>query len=445
MRFYAPEKIGRTRRLTPEGFLVCENVPIARTGTMLYGEGEVPIDPGKDGIIRIERDDATVFAEDTIASFLGKAVTLGHPSEDVGPDNWKALAKGVVHEPRRGSGEWDDCIVADLFVTDAEAIKKVLDDAVEVSCGYDADYEQIEPGRGRQTNIIGNHVALVENGRCGSRCAIGDQAMGQKKSWKDSLRDLLSSRRTADEELERMLAEAPEGEESTGGETHVHVHLNGAQPAEKTAEEPVKDEGEEDPIEARFAKIEAALASIAETVGKLVTAEKSEAEAHEDLATDEAQEEAGGEEEKPEDEDALEEGAGDPTRTTDAASVAQEIADVKARAEILAPGVKFPTFDAKMDRKKVRDSLCGLRRKALEAAKAGDARDIVAPLLPGDVRKMTCDAVSAAFVGASELVRLRNNTRVIGRDKATKDASKVEVKSISDINEANRKFWATRS
>ena len=33
----------------------------------------------------------------------------------------------------------------------------------------------VEKGIGRQTNIIGNHVALVVKGRAGSRCAIADK------------------------------------------------------------------------------------------------------------------------------------------------------------------------------------------------------------------------------------------------------------------------------
>ncbi len=53
--WYVTEKIGETRYKTPEGFLVCENVPIARTGIMSYAAGEVPIDVGPDGIVRIER------------------------------------------------------------------------------------------------------------------------------------------------------------------------------------------------------------------------------------------------------------------------------------------------------------------------------------------------------------------------------------------------------
>jgi hypothetical protein len=452
MRFYAPEKIGLTRRRTPEGFLVCESVPIARTGTMFYADGEVPVSSGQNGIVRVERDEETVFDEQTIASFYGKPITLGHPPEDVNPDNWSTLAKGTIHEPRRGTGEFDDCLVADLFITDAGAIKAVLDGLDELSCGYDADYEQIAPGHGRQTNIIGNHVALLENGRCGSRCSIGDAAMGQKTSLKDTLMGLFSSRRTVDEQIEKALNEALEqgDDTSAGGETHVHVHFNGSgasEPAEKE-QVPSTDEGEEqtDPIEERFTRIEQAITALADTVAKLVAGEQGEENApDEEMGPDQGN--GSDEEEKTEDEDVLEEGKDEEeaTRTTDAASLAGEIADTKARAEILAPGIKFPTFDAKADPKTTRDGLCGLRRKALLAAKTGDSADLVAPLLGGDIRKMTCDAVSAAFIGASELVSRSNNARVIGREKATRDKATGRAPTNAEINEANRQFWSTRS
>ena len=70
---------------------------------------------------------------------------------------------------------------ADLAARTAAAL--TAQGVTEVSLGYDADYEQTAPGVGRQTNIIGNHVALVERGRCGPRCAIGDrQTVSDKES-----------------------------------------------------------------------------------------------------------------------------------------------------------------------------------------------------------------------------------------------------------------------
>ncbi len=98
----------------------------------------------------------------------------------------------------------DDILLADLLITDKAAIESVRAGLREVSCGYDADYEQIEPGRGRQRNIIGNHVALVEKGRCGSRCAIGDKDMPTQAKKKTRWTDFKSRMTAAPSPMDRF-------------------------------------------------------------------------------------------------------------------------------------------------------------------------------------------------------------------------------------------------
>lgn len=176
MNFYTTESLGKRTQYTPEGFLVCLDVPIGRTGMMLYGPGETPVEVGSDGVARIERDADELFKPETIASFNGKPVTNDHPTVGVTIDNWRDLAMGYVVNPRRGSGVEDDLMLADLVLTDKGVIEEYLAGKKEVSSGYDNDYFQTAPGRGRQVNIIGNHVALVQRGRCGSRCSIRDHA-----------------------------------------------------------------------------------------------------------------------------------------------------------------------------------------------------------------------------------------------------------------------------
>ena len=117
-----------------------------------------------------------------------------------------------------------------------------------------------------------------------------------------------------------------------------------------------------------------------------------------------------------------------------------------ARAEILAPGIQLPTHDAKADAKKVRDSLCALRRRALESALAGaTTRDSVAPLLAGrEIQKLTCDALHATFVGASELVRRANNDSQ-AKFQLSLDGAKTArdmASSIKSMNDKNKAFWS---
>ena len=175
--FLTVERLGPMQSLSPEGFLIIRNVPLARTGPQLYSDQEIPIKGGADGRIVIDRLPDEVFRPATIASLNGKAVTLDHPDDDVMPENWKELMVGVVMEPRRGLNALDNLLIGDLMIYDPAAIKAIRSRQVrEVSVGYKADYEETGLGRGKQRNIICNHLALVQDGRCGPICRIGDKA-----------------------------------------------------------------------------------------------------------------------------------------------------------------------------------------------------------------------------------------------------------------------------
>ncbi|MGD1324967.1 DUF2213 domain-containing protein [Pandoraea pnomenusa] len=240
MRFYTVQKLGPKRSLTPEGFLLCEDVPVARTGEMLYAAGEVPVEAGLDGLIRISRTPDEVFRDATMASCMGKDITLDHPDDFVEPANYSGLTQGVMLNPRRSASE-PDLLVADLLIKRPDAIKAVQDEEIEeVSLGYEADYEQVSPGRGVQRNIVVNHVAIVPRGRCGPRCAIGDKEPemktkdskpAKKRTWLDRVRtafkaqdaealeEALEEGQTADDdetEEEREKRERAENEGRTG-------------------------------------------------------------------------------------------------------------------------------------------------------------------------------------------------------------------------------------
>jgi hypothetical protein len=175
-KFYSVAKISERISETPEGFLVCEGVAITRAGDLMYLPSETPVTPGNGHTI-ITRTVEDIHDPATIASFEGKPVTINHPDDFVTPENWRELAVGVVQNVRPGEGEDADKLLADLLITDFEAIQAVKSKRLrEVSCGYEAEYVEEAPGRGRQENIIGNHVALVAAGRCGSECAIFDHA-----------------------------------------------------------------------------------------------------------------------------------------------------------------------------------------------------------------------------------------------------------------------------
>lgn len=157
---------------TPEGYLVCRDVPIARTGEMSYRASELGLD-GPDRLVTVYRDPEDVFHPDALASFEGKDVTAGHPAESVSPVNHAAYSRGHVQNVRREG----DFVTADLLIKDASLISDIKNGVVrEVSCGYNCVYQPLPDGRYRQTEIRGNHVAVVPRGRAGHEVAIKDSA-----------------------------------------------------------------------------------------------------------------------------------------------------------------------------------------------------------------------------------------------------------------------------
>lgn len=443
------EQIGPKRAKTPEGFLLCIEVPIARTGEMLYSAGEIPLKAGDDNVIRVTRGPDELFKEEAIASYAGKPVVDDHPDEDVGPTNWKKLAIGIVLNPRRGVGDDSDVMLADLLITDASAIRDVEAGKREVSAGYDADYEQDGPGKGRQTNLLGNHVALVERGRCGPRCAIGDHQPKELQGMTTTTRAVAPKRgkfadriRTMFKDFGEQMAEALPGETPPDdeGATHIHIHANGDPPG---ADKPLpgaadgalgegagEGAGEGDPVEARFVALETSISEIKAMLSKLSGGGTA----------DEVVAPAGGEADGPADADALagadvksEDGAPEEiealkkAKTGDSIALEPSFRSVLSDAEVLIPGVLLPQFDAKAPRKKTMDSMCSLRRSVLTSlANTADGSELLRAVGSAEgVDKLPCVAVAQTFKAAAGAKRLLNHSA------STRDANGIPSKGAS--------------
>jgi hypothetical protein len=196
--------------------------------------------------------------------------------------------------------------MADLLITDKGAIHDVQTKRLrEISNGYEAAYIQIAPGRARQTDIVGNHVALLAGqARCGDACSVqdsktpstGDPSMATKKgaeSLKDKLRKLFMTRDS--EAFEKALSEEVKDEDGAAGNVPaIHIHMPGAEKAD-AAEETKDDESAADPMAQVMDAIKAvadSVAAIGERVSKLEagpTAD-SEEEKKDDETKDDAEE-----------------------------------------------------------------------------------------------------------------------------------------------------------
>ena len=214
MHYYGTRLSENISRREPEGYLLCLNVPVARTGTQEYLPEELGLSPGSPGmvsgnndpaegvggfvapgeraggsfsakngrqpweespqLIQVHRPPEEVFSPETIASFEGMPVTNDHPPDGVDIGNIRALQKGHAHNVRRGTGEESDLLLADLIITDPVLIDLILDGKREISCGYTYELHE-ENGNYIQRKIRGNHVAVVDAGRAGHRVSIKDQ------------------------------------------------------------------------------------------------------------------------------------------------------------------------------------------------------------------------------------------------------------------------------
>lgn len=155
----------------------------ARVGVYEYGRDELPGAPDsiKDRMVRIYRPADEVFAPAAMSSFIGKPVTNDHPANPVTADNWSRHAKGGIQ--RVGKSDDGQFLDFDMAFMDAATITAINGGKRELSNGYSCDIEW-SPGTtqggeaydGIQRNIRGNHVALVDQGRAGSACRVGDKA-----------------------------------------------------------------------------------------------------------------------------------------------------------------------------------------------------------------------------------------------------------------------------
>ena len=134
MHYYGTRLSENISRREPEGYLLCLNVPVARTGTQDYLPEELGLPRGPD-VIPVLRPEAEVFSPETVASFEGMPVTNDHPPEGVDIGNIRALQKGHAHNVRRGTGDESDLLLADLIITDPVLIDAILAGKREISCG----------------------------------------------------------------------------------------------------------------------------------------------------------------------------------------------------------------------------------------------------------------------------------------------------------------------
>lgn len=162
-------------RRTGDGYLAA-SARVARTGVQVYAGREV----GKPGMaqVRVYRPESEVFSTDALRSFAHRPVTNDHPPEAVGAVNWKKFSVGMTGDEIARDGTF---VRVPMVVMDQAAIDDVEAGKRELSMGYACDLDwtagttpEGEAYDAIQTNIRGNHLAIVAAGRAGPQCRIGD-------------------------------------------------------------------------------------------------------------------------------------------------------------------------------------------------------------------------------------------------------------------------------
>lgn len=181
---YDRAQISGSARITPQGYFVADALVAQANNIQEYHRYELGLTDGDpQGIVRVFRPEAEVFAVDSLASASRLPITLDHPNSPatqgmVDASNWSQFAKGETGEEILRDGQF---IRVPLRVTDEKAVASVLTDRQEFSLGYDCNV-QMQPGTfdgaaydAIATNLRYNHLAACRTARGGPQLRIVDE------------------------------------------------------------------------------------------------------------------------------------------------------------------------------------------------------------------------------------------------------------------------------
>lgn len=261
---------------TPEKYLICLGVPIARTGTQDYLVEEIftEEDAKKYGLdygdkVTLHRRPEDLFTQDSLRSYEGKSFTFHHPPVMVDVDNVYEYEEGHVQNIRREG----DHVVGDIVVKDAKTIEAIKNGTREISCGYTFDIVKGPDGELYQTNFIGNHVALVEHGRAGSNVRIYDHDIEEKT--------MTEKKGSIFARMFKAFAKDADGEAIDEALEAITKDDDASKKDKGFMEKEEKNQVTDSPFEQRFAELEAKVDKVLEVFAK---ANEKKAEAAAELA-----------------------------------------------------------------------------------------------------------------------------------------------------------------
>jgi hypothetical protein len=177
-----------TRRIDQDGHLHVSIAPISKSNVCGYYGREIP----DGGLLRLEPDKIYNLYRDpkelkqSAESFNGKPLLIVHKPQTA-DDHSHELTVGSV-----SNVEFDGTyLTAELVIWDSDAIARIESgEQKQLSSGYRYRADMTpgaingQPYDGVMRDIIGNHVALVAEGRAGADVVIGDSANSNKEVFK---------------------------------------------------------------------------------------------------------------------------------------------------------------------------------------------------------------------------------------------------------------------
>lgn len=168
-------------KLSEDGYLT-GRLRCSRTGVQTYQRKELGLTVRPEELIEVYRPPEAVFHKDSLATYGGKPIVMGHPKGGVvDAANWSSLAVGSMGTHITRDGE---TVVVDFAIMDAAAIAGVANGTKQVSMGYLSPIKFVDgftpAGEPYEAVITGpiriNHLAVVPMARGGETLRIVDSA-----------------------------------------------------------------------------------------------------------------------------------------------------------------------------------------------------------------------------------------------------------------------------
>ena len=276
MQFQDTATLDGAPRETGNGYMVA-TVRAGRIGVQDYAGHEV----GRPDLatVRVFRGEDEVFAASAMASAAHRPMTVDHPGVTVDATNWREHAVGFTGGEVARDGDY---LRLPLMLADATAIREVGTGKRELSFGYDCALDWT-PGTApdgqtydaRQTGIRINHLAIVDKGRAGPACRIGDSSNpkeGQDMNVRTVTVDGLSIQTTdqgaqALEKLQGQLADAASKLTSRDGQIAALTSAHEKALGSKDGEIATLRADHAKAIEAKDGEIAGLSAKVSDTVG----------------------------------------------------------------------------------------------------------------------------------------------------------------------------------